>query len=243
MMVHAPKTCAGCGNTHLRAVATCFNCARKPCIDCGKKTGRGNKSGRCRSCLNAHVNSDPVIAETRRAAIRAKFQDPAHRARAVACAIRNGQKAATNPEHRAWLIEHGREQYRRYLNTPETRAKLDAARPAAARKRSETRMAWCPPELREEYRYWAVSRRKPAAEARAIIEKKIAETNAMRSGQLPFAVDYLRRLAPIGRCDANGKADPVGTHYRYGSSVLTVAEVMQRAKTKGWQPVEYKVAA
>jgi len=49
------------------------------------------------------------------------------------------------------------------------------------------------------------------------------------------AADYLRRLGPVIRCDAAGKYDPAGSHYRRGSTVLTAGEIIARAERLGWR--------
>lgn len=52
---------------------------------------------------------------------------------------------------------------------PEARAKYLASRPAAGRKRSETALAWCPAQYREDYRILTRSKAMSAAEAKAFI--------------------------------------------------------------------------
>jgi hypothetical protein len=41
------------------------------------------------------------------------------------------------------------------------------------------------------------------------------------------ALDYLRKFAPVQKLE-NG--------YRYGNAVLSPAEVVSRAKIRGWEP-------
>jgi hypothetical protein len=50
------------------------------------------------------------------------------------------------------------------------------------------------------------------------------------------AADYLRRFGPVYRCRANGRADPKGSHWCRGSTVLTAQDVIQRAVAKGFNP-------
>lgn len=132
----------------------------------------------CRRCSIMRVQADPALEEKRRAAIAALFQDPdyvdAHRAR-----LRKSMEAAqADPALVERRREHGRRQYREHLSRPEVRAKAHCpdARKRAARKTSETRLAWCPPERRDEYRHLITSKLIPAAEARRIIEAEIAGT-------------------------------------------------------------------
>lgn len=50
------------------------------------------------------------------------------------------------------------------------------------------------------------------------------------------AADFLRRFAPVVRCDAAGRYSPAGDHWRRGSSVLTAAEIVERAERLGFDP-------
>lgn len=53
------------------------------------------------------------------------------------------------------------------------------------------------------------------------------------------AADYLRRYGPVVRCDAQGSFNERGTHWRRGPSILTAAEVIERAVRNGWRdPME-----
>lgn len=221
--------CNGPTTTRSR-LGRCRRCAyearRRPiptCSDCGVPITRSSR-GRCRPCSAEVLNSDKAFHARRIEGIRRKFEDPEHRAKMAAVARRVGQKAAVDPDHRAWLIEHGRRQVKR-LWTPEARARFLAGRPAAGRKISETRMGWCPPEYRDEYRRLCRSKRLNAADARAIIEQKIANQDAL--GDVDSALDYLRRFAPVAKLE-NG--------FRYGNAILTPAEVVSRARVRGWQP-------
>ncbi|MGN6290413.1 MAG: hypothetical protein ACTHNA_14255 [Sphingopyxis terrae] len=53
-------------------------------------------------------------------------------------------------------------------------------------------------------------------------------------GVADMAAQHLRRIAPVFRCDADGAANPKGKCWRYGNTVLTEAELMARAESKGW---------
>lgn len=55
-------------------------------------------------------------------------------------------------------------------------------------------------------------------------------------GLADIAAQHLRRLAAVYRCDPNGKANPNGTHWKYGSAslVLTEQELFERAERHGW---------
>ena len=137
------------------------------CKVCAKRLSRGNKYGHCR----LHIS--PEARANMTAGLRRKMQeDPAYleviRAQARANAAR--------PEHRRMLTEAAKRSgaWRKALaaTTPES-YKLAGARSA------DTKLSWCPPELRADYHALTNSKGLLAAEARAIIlaqhEKNMAD--------------------------------------------------------------------
>lgn len=48
------------------------------------------------------------------------------------------------------------------------------------------------------------------------------------------AADYLRRLGPVTRCNADGSFNPHGNHWCRGRTILTAAEIIDRARRNGW---------
>jgi hypothetical protein len=132
----------------------------------------------CRRCSILRVKADPALDAKRRAGVDALFADPAyvaeHRVRLQA----NVAKASQDPAFIERRRAHGRRQYAECLSRPEVQAKAHGpeARKRAGRATSETRLAWCPTELRAEYRRLIRSKLIPAAEARRIIEAEIAGT-------------------------------------------------------------------
>lgn len=55
------------------------------------------------------------------------------------------------------------------------------------------------------------------------------------------AADHLRRFyLGVYRSTEAGAADPKGTHWRAGNTVLSGAELVERAKAKGFDPLEWK---
>lgn len=134
----------------------------------------------CRRCSIMRHRGDPVIEAKRVTNLRARYDDPAyveaHRER-LRVAIATARK---RPEFMAWLREHGRRQYRDVLSRPDVVAKHQdpAVRKEAGRRASNTRLAWCPPELRDEYRFLIKTHHMPAVEARALIEEMIPGTAA-----------------------------------------------------------------
>lgn len=58
--------------------------------------------------------------------------------------------------------------------------------------------------------------------------------NTSRAG---MAAEYLRRFGPVFRCAADGRQKPDGTHWnRGGRTILTDAEIIERAERNGWKP-------
>jgi hypothetical protein len=63
---------------------------------------------------------------------------------------------------------------------------------------------------------------------------------ATRAGE---AAEYLRRFGPVFRCDAGGRFDSKGDHWARGRSVLTDAELIERAQRQGWNPDAWRMVA
>ncbi|GAA0729926.1 hypothetical protein [Sphingomonas japonica] len=56
--------------------------------------------------------------------------------------------------------------------------------------------------------------------------------------------ECLRFYGPVHRCNADGRTNDAGTHWRRGMAVLTDADVIERAERLGWSADEWrKVAA
>jgi hypothetical protein len=145
----------------------------RTCSDCPKQIRPRNASGRCRACFNRNAARDPAWRAKQRAGVKAKFADPKKRAAHIAMAKRNLARWRETDEGKARLKELGRNAYR-HSQTPEARQRWQAGRAAAGRKRSDTVLAWCPPDRREEYRHLLYVKRLPAAEARAMIEADLS---------------------------------------------------------------------
>ncbi len=139
----------------------------KTCAECGASLWKGNASGHCRKHISAEsrakmadgirrkIKHDPVFLETLRGLARANSSKPGHMERMVAASV----QAQTWREGLANV-------------TPDSHAK-------SGRTLSARRMAWCPPELRDQYRWLTATKKMKAAEAREIIiaqhEKNMAE--------------------------------------------------------------------
>lgn len=137
------------------------------CNGCGEALGPKNETGRCRTCAARAKNADAEQRRMQRAGIlRKNAEDPGFVERRNA-AFRHAM--ANLPEsERERRREHGRMLAATVLKTPEARAAYLATREEAGRKRSETVMAWCPPEWRARYRELCKKGRK-AADARRIV--------------------------------------------------------------------------
>jgi hypothetical protein len=151
------------------------------CVGCPSVLGPKNRSGRCRSCLAQHLNSDPAIVAKRKAAVLARFDNPAvveeHRQR-LARYMRNMPEA--DRERRR---VHGRRMFRELLSNPEVVARSAASRndPETRRRQgqthSDTRLPWCPREMRPAYRAMRAKGLSPQ-EARDVLEPEIPGTAA-----------------------------------------------------------------
>jgi hypothetical protein len=164
---------------------------------CGATLGPRNKSGVCKSChgraMATRMAHDPVLQERRRAAVAKHFEDPENRARRAASLIRRNSRDVPEAE-RQRRAECGRELHRRYLATPEGKAKVNSSESRAKRgkTRSDRVLAWCPPELRDAYRELNCRKHYTAAEARAIIEAQIPGTQAHAQRKFANTIDAMR---------------------------------------------------
>lgn len=126
---------------------------------CGKPISRTNKSGKCKPCSVAHMNSDPKIK--------------ARRATGIVRGLAN-----MSEENRAKRREQGLRLYQDFLSRPEMLVRLRSpeVRAKAGRGVTEAKIGWCPPERRDHYRYLTKSLKVPCAEARRMIEAEIPGT-------------------------------------------------------------------
>lgn len=142
------------------------------CRICSATITHQSKTGRCRPCAARETALE--TRDVRRDRLLAHYashpEARAKRARNIHIA---NMAARRNPEtaakFRAVLFEN-----RKKLNDPGVREKWLAGRAAAGKKRSETVMAWCPPEYRDEYRHLRYTKKIKAAEARALILAKLS---------------------------------------------------------------------
>lgn len=152
------------------------------CRDCSSPISKQSKTGRCRKCALAVSNADPEFQRRRRTAIIRRFDDPLERARAARQLYENHMTAREDPEVDRRVRENMR-RCRINMDDPEQRARFIAGTPDRIRKRIETVFAWCPPDLRDEYRRLRKKGRLKAPEAKQMI----LDMHACRTRELtPF---------------------------------------------------------
>jgi hypothetical protein len=196
------------------------------CKNCGKPLGKSNRTGFCRAHSNGLRKGDPVFAAKLRAEMNRRLEDPEYRAKLSKSAKRAREKLLADPAFAERMREIGKRQYVEVLSKPDVREKNRNA-PNRAQRVSDTKLAHIPAEYRGQYRE-LMRQRVGYENAIAMIEAKVADERALRSGQLGDALFWLRRLGPVTQLD-DGR-------YRIGSAVLTPGELWQRAVVKGWNP-------
>lgn len=142
----------------------------KTCADCGATLCRSNRGGYC----IRHTNGSPEKrAKISAGVTRANLTDPTLRERKRAAAKRQ----AARPEERARRSEECRKRQMWRLGlaalTAESRAK-------SGRACSATKLAWCPPHLRDEYRTLTKNKMKAGEARRIILEQHEAEMRRWR---------------------------------------------------------------
>lgn len=137
----------------------------RTCAMCDTMISGGNKSGFCKRHIFKGLAADPAFNEKRRAAIKATFAvDPVKNERRRETMRRNGML----PQARAARSRAAKQIGLSAIGTRARREKPGTYTDAAKRC-SATRLAWCPPELRELYRHLIRSKRYHAEEARALV--------------------------------------------------------------------------
>lgn len=144
---------------------------------CGAAITTASKRGWCRSCAAKNMTADPANNARRAARIAEYYAQPGvkeARARRLAEFNRNQP-----PEHKQKMAALASARWSETIGRPDVMARSCSteAKKRAAIARSEKRLAWCPPELRESFRYLMVSLRYREADARKIIEAEIPGTD------------------------------------------------------------------
>lgn len=229
---------------HCQAPDTCRARTQKHCITCtaqipevrerraaAVRAANAKPEVRARKRAAAQrIAADPEITARKSAVMRASHQ----RADVKARHKRGCQRAAIarlqDPDARRRMQENGHAHGTANLllaNRPDVIARRGAAIRAA-------HLAWCPEE------YWPLNQRLKRQKVRlperkAIITRKIEE-KAFAGHDHNLAADYLRRFSAVYRCAVDGRIDPVGTHWRYGTRVIERIDVVRLAIEKGWRP-------
>lgn len=180
----------------------CGNGCGRMMLDCPRR-----KTNLCKPCFARQMALSPEKREACRVAMLEKHADPAFRALHTERTTAGTRRSLLDPEKMKARQENGRRCGLLGLGVQ----KLGAGHPsrvAAGRKLSETRLAWCPPEYRDQYRELTTSKLVSAPDARRmildLIEREIA---AYRSGaSMPQAQFIAVRRAIVylkGRADAD----------------------------------------
>lgn len=137
----------------------------RTCSTCAKQISAQSKTGMCQPCSTRALNADPSFQERRLAGIRRKIKtDPAHVARLRERIIAAGKLPQA--------VEARRNSMKMCRVWERARGGPPAGSPErirAGQRQSETKMAWCPRELRDDYRRLVHSKKIPAAQARGLI--------------------------------------------------------------------------
>lgn len=124
------------------------------------------------------MNNDPAIIAKRAESLIATLAKPEVKERRVA-ALRVAM-SNISPEERERRRAAGRWVAANVLTSPDVMARSHTpeARAQAGRANTDNRLGWCPPELRDDYRYMIRTKHMTAAEARAALEPFIPGTQA-----------------------------------------------------------------
>jgi hypothetical protein len=155
------------------------------CQTCGKPLGRNNRTGYCKHHVSAAKAQDPAWREAQRTGSKRALQANPERMEALKARLRARN---TSSEHRAWAADRARQMGlaeigRATAHTPEAVAKRSASCTA-------TKLAWCPPHLREDYRRLIRTKHIRAAEAREIIlAQEAAEVASLRRRMASYMIE------------------------------------------------------
>lgn len=95
-------------------------------------------------------------------------------------------------------------------------------------------------------RFVSVAVVKPAKPAHLVrnVHMTTPVDRAVKDGsRAGLAADFLRKFGPVYKCNDRGSADIAGSHWRRGSSILTDAEIIERAEYNGWSHDAWKQVA
>jgi len=132
------------------------------CKECAKPLWVGNKSGYCRHHAAQHMRGPEHAAKVSAGIQRKLAIDPIYREQCRQRAIKNCNSPKLREAARQAAIRSQAWRKATAAVTPE-----DYQR--AVKRSAETKLGWCPAELRDEYRNLVNRKRYKAAEAKAII--------------------------------------------------------------------------
>lgn len=174
------KTCLTCGialsrqnkKGYCRPHVSAAIAAARPKVEprrchCGSVLHASNQSGLCLKHMLEQRNADPERIAIKVAALKRRF--------AVDPELRDAARERAKKLH---LLPQSKEAKRRRYTPEFQRAGVEAmkalpdVRARANAKMSATKLAWCPPHLRDEYRHLTQRKAFSAAEARAMIEEQ-----------------------------------------------------------------------
>lgn len=177
----------------------------RTCATCAQPIGVKNASGLCRGCVSRRNATDPAFQAARLAGIRRKLSDPVYRAEHIARCIANGTNISD--EVRRARSERGK------ANVAHLRAANAAISPetrkANGRTRSDTVLAWCPPEWRDKYRDLKSKGRRAPVAKRIILD--------LIAGR-PEPVMYAQQKAKLAWCPPARRAEYKRARSYYGAA-------------------------
>jgi hypothetical protein len=215
----------------------CVRCAaktpeRRAALSAGLRKGLEANPDRLRAKqdLCRRLAADPVLCAKKTALAKATLSDPERKARHRRSCARGAARRLADPVKGAALRQLGHD-----FGKPNLRLAYSPEAIAKRGKRiSDRLMAWCPQEFR--LLNGQLKRQGHLLPARKQIIAERADEIRFAPIDTEAAASHLRKFAPVTRCNATGAQDAVGTHWRYGSQVMTRVEFARLAIRKGFDP-------
>jgi hypothetical protein len=169
-----------------------------PCVKCGAELCSKNSTGFCRPCFARKNSQDPAVRAKFGAACAAHMKANPHLVRERAKKAANTKRA--NPELMAKLADVMRQKVQPKSCTPEALARREYKE--RGKNIRKAKVPWCPPEYMAEYRWLCDSKLLLAADARRIIEEKMAADRRRAKATRPELSPFERQERAL----ANGAA-------------------------------------
>lgn len=204
------------------------------CKVCSVTLGRNNRSGYCRRHVSAINATRPDWKEKIRAGMNRRLaEDPDFREAVKRRASALGRDPATR-KARSENFKKG--QYWKLGSAAQDKE----VRARAGRSLTEYRLSWCPPHLRDEYRWLYTTKKVPAVEARKMIEEQHeAEMTRWRrsigieiEGDKVEVIDLATIVDPVERVVAAAAA-------QFG---VSVADLLSPTRASAVMPARYAAA-